>query len=171
MNSPVALLSTRELTDFLSKVSVVVMFHTTDSTLSLSPLEMLRGHIVDHHHYQSYTPFAHPDNSHTGPGPPALYYMQKHLYPIFGTSHVNGFHSTHVYLLSISEYGHTQSKYHMFSFPCHMFVLFLHMLLIIIPHAISKVFHMLVALHYPLCFIPSVYKLRVPVLYFLSFKY
>ena len=77
----------------------------------------------------------------------------------------------HVYLLSISDYGHTQSRYHMFSFPCHTFVSF-------IPHATSyystcyfQIFHMLIALHYPLCFIPSVYKLRVSILYFSSFEY
>ena len=115
-----------------------VTFCTTDSTLSPSPLEMLHRHIVDHHHYQLYAPFAHLDDSHTGSGPPAPYYMWKHLYPIFSTSLVNSLHSTHVYLLSISEYGHAQSKYHMFSFPCHMFVLLFHMLLLIIPHAISK---------------------------------
>ena len=64
--------------------------------------------------------------------------MQKHLYPIFSTSHVNGLCSTHVYLPSILEYSHAWSKYHMFSFPCHMFVSFFHMPLLIIPHAISK---------------------------------
>ena len=104
------------------------MFHTIDSTPSLSLLEMLHRCIVDHHHYQLYAPFAHPDNCHTGPGPLALYYMRKHLYPIFRTSLVNGLCSTHVYLFRILEYGHTQSKYHMFNFPCHTFVLFFHML-------------------------------------------
>ena len=177
-----------------------VTFCTTDSTPSPSPLKMLCRRIVDHHHYQSYAPFAHPDNSHTSLCPPAPYYMWKHLYPIFNTSYVNGLCSTHVYLLSILEYGHAWSKYHMFSFPCHMFVLFFHMPLLIIPHATSyystchfllfhmplliiphatsyystcyfQVFHMLVALCYPLCFIPSVYKHWVPVLYFLSFEY
>ena len=106
------------------------MFRTTDLTLSPSPLKTLCRCIVDHHHYQSYTPFAHPDNSHTSLGPLAPYYMQKHLYPIFGTSLVNGLCSTHVYLFSISEYSHAQSRYHMFSFPCHTFVLFFSMLLL-----------------------------------------
>ena len=64
----------------------------------------------------------------TIPVPLAPYYMQKHLYPIFGTSFVNRLCSTHVYLLSILEYSHAQSRYHMFSFPCHTFVLFFHML-------------------------------------------
>ena len=119
----------------LNSVSVSVTFCTTDSTLSLSLFEMLHRRIVDHHHYQLYTPFAQLDNSHTGPGPPAHYYMQKHLYPIFGTSHVNRLRSTHVYLFSILEYSHAWSKYHMFSFPCHMFVLLFHMLLPSLPHA------------------------------------
>ena len=73
---------------------VIVMFCTIDSTPPLSLLKMLCRCTVDHHHYQS-----------------------------FGTSHVNGLHSTHVYLFSILEYGHAWSKYHMFIFPCHMFVL------------------------------------------------
>ena len=53
-----------------SKKKQNVTFCTTDSTLSPSLLETLRRHIVDHHHYQSYAPFACLDNSHT-------YYMQK----------------------------------------------------------------------------------------------
>ena len=117
---------------------ILVMFYTTDSTPSLSLFKTLHRCIVDHHHYQSYSPFAHLDNSHTSLGPLALYYMWKYLYPIFSTSHVNRLCSTHVYLFSILEYGHAQRKYHMFSFPCHMFVLLFHMLLLIIPHAISK---------------------------------
>ena len=103
---------------------------------------MLRRHMVDHHHYQLYAPFACPDNSHTSLGPPAHYYMWKHLYPIFGTSHVNRLCSTHVYLFSIPEYSHAWSRYHMFIFPCHMFVLFFHTFILlshmplpIIPHA------------------------------------
>ena len=49
---------------------------------------------------------------------------------------------------------------------------------LIIPHVTShystcyfQIFHMLIALRYLSCFIPSVYKLRVPILYFFSFKY
>ena len=152
-----------------------VTFHTTNSTPSPSLLETLHRHIVDHHHYQSNTPFACPDSSHTGPGPLAHYYMQKHLYPIFGTSHVNRLCSTHVYLFSILEYTHAWSKYHMFVFPCHMFVLFFHMfillfhmLLPVIPHATSN---------YSTCSLPFIFQffqyisIKLLVLYFLSFEY
>ena len=97
----------------------------------------------------------------TIPIPPALYYMQKHLYPIFGTSLVNRLHSTHVYLLSISEYGHAQSRYHMFSFPCHMFVLFFHMLLLL--------FHMLFP-NSSTCSLPFVTH-HVSSLEYISFEY
>ena len=62
-----------------------------------------------------------------------------------------------------------QIPYVQFSLP-HVCIIHPHATLII-PHVISKIFHMLVALCYPLCFIPSVYKLQVPILYFLSFGY
>ena len=137
------------------------MFCTTDSTLSPSPLKMLCRHIVDHHTLPvvcSLCPsrqFPYWSRSSS-----TLLYVKT---PLPYLRHFNC-QQPHVYLLSISEYGHAQSKYHMFSFPCHMFVLFFHMF-------ICKIFHMLIALCYPLCFIPSVYKLRVSVLYFLSFEY
>ena len=38
--------------------------------------------IVDHQHYQLYAPFFHPDNSHLGPSPLALYHKRNHHYPI-----------------------------------------------------------------------------------------
>ena len=92
------------------------MFHTTNSnSVSVSAWDTPQTHNWSSH-YQSYTPSAHPDNSHTGPGPPALYYMWKHPYPIFGTSQVNRLCSTHVYLFSIPQYSHAWSKYHMFTF-------------------------------------------------------
>ena len=146
------------------------MFRTTDSTPSLSLLKTLCRYIVDHHTLPVVHSLCLSGQFHTGLGPLALYYMQKHLYPIFSTSIVNGLHSTHVYLLSISEYGHAQRKYHIFNFPCHMFVLFFYMLHLLFHMFISKIFHMLIAFvtHY----VSSLqYKLQVSVLYFLSFEY
>ena len=56
----------------------------------------------------------------------------------FSTSLVNGLCSTHVYSPKILDYGYTQSRYHMFSFPCHTFVSFIPHATFIIPHVISK---------------------------------
>ena len=61
---------------------MIVMFRITDPTLSPSPPETFRRCIVDHQHYQSYTPFFCPDNSRLGPSPPAPYHKRNHHYPI-----------------------------------------------------------------------------------------
>ena len=52
--------------------------------------------------------------------------------------HLSTDSAQHVYSPKISDYSHAWSRYHMFSFPCHMFVSLFHMLLFIIPHVISK---------------------------------
>ena len=142
-------------------MGLIVTFCTTDPTPSLSPLETLRRRIVDHHTLPVIHSLCLSRQFLYQPGSSGTYYMQKYLYPIFGTSLVNGLRSTHVYLLSISEYGHTQSRYHMFSFPCHTFVLFFHMLLLY--------FHML----FPkssTCSLPFI-TYHVSSLQYINFKY
>ena len=139
----------------------VVTFHTTDPTPSPSLLETLHRCIVDHHTLpvvRSLCPSRQflywPESSGT------LLYAKTPL-PIFGISLVNRLCSTHVYLPSISGYSHARSRYHMFNLPCHMFVLLFHMLLFIIPHAISK------SSTYLLLFVTY----HVSSLQYISFKY
>ena len=71
----------------------------------------------------------------------------------FGTSLVNGLHSTHVYSPKILDYGHAWSTYHMFSFPCHMFISFIPHATFIIPHVIYKCSTCL--LPFVTCYVPS----------------
>ena len=119
-----------------------VTFHTTNSTLSLSPLETLHRCIVDHHII-----------SHTPPLPVWIipipvwllwhFITCKNILTLSSALH-KSMDSTHfvLHLFSISQYGHAQSTYHMFILLCHTFVssyhaflLLFHMLLPIIPHA------------------------------------
>ena len=135
-----------------------VMFHTTDPTPSPSPLEMLCRCIVDHH---------------TSPVICSLFPSGQFLYRprSSGTLLYVKTPSTYLWhftcqwtplnLLSISDYGHAWSRYHMFSFPCHTLVLLFHMLLLIIPHAISKS---------STCSLPFV-TYHVSSLQYISFKY
>ena len=55
-----------------------VTFRITDPTPSLSLPETFCRCIVDHQHYQSYTPFFRLDNSCLGTSPPAPYHKQNH---------------------------------------------------------------------------------------------
>ena len=138
----------------------VVTFCTTDPTPSPSLLEMLHRHIVDHHTLpvvHSLCPsrqfLSWPESSGT-----LLYAKAPLPYPRHFTCQQIPLNTC--ILPSISDYGHTQSRYHMFSFPCHMFVLLFHMLLFIIPHVISK---------YSTCSLPFV-TYHVSSLQYISFE-
>ena len=147
------------------------MFCTTDSTLSLSLLKTLHRRIVDHHTL----PVVHslclsrqfPYRS--GSSSTLLYAKTPLPYLRHFTCQQTPLNTCilnqHLGVWSCTE----QIPYVQFSLP-HICIILPHATLIF-PHVISKIFHMLVALRYPSCFIPSVYKLQVPVLYFLSFKY
>ena len=116
-----------------------VTFCTTDPTLSPSLLKMLCRCIVDHQTlpvvcslFLSRQFPSWPKSSSTLP------YAKITITLSFGTSLVNGLHSTHVYSPKISDYGHAQSTYHMFSFPCHTFISFIPHATFIIPHVVYK---------------------------------
>ena len=148
-----------------------VTFCTTDSTLSPSPLEMLRRCIVDHHTLSVVCSLCPSGQFLYQPGSSGTLLYAKTPLPYFWhftrqwTPLNTCILTQHLGVQSCME----QIPYVQFSLP-HVCIILPHATLIF-PHVISKIFHMLIALRYLSCFIPSVYKLRVPILYFLSFKY
>ena len=120
----------------------IVTFRTTDPTPSPSLLETLCRCIVDHQTlpvvrslFPSGQFLSQPESSST------LLYVKTPLpYPQHFTCQQTPLNTC--ILPSISDYGHTWSRYHMFSFPCHMFVYYstcyfssVHMLFLNLPHA------------------------------------
>ena len=103
-----------------------IPYHRSNSISSL--LKTLCRHIADHHTLPVIHSLFLSDNSRPGPSPLAPYYILLYVKTPL----------PYLYSPNISDYSHAQSRYHMFSFPCHTFVLLFHMLLFIIPHAISK---------------------------------
>ena len=149
----------------------VVMFRTTDSTLSLSPLEMLHRCIVDHHTLPVVCSlclsrqFPYQSGSSS-----TLLYAKTPLPYLRHFTCQQTMLNTCILTQHLGVWSHMeQIPYVQFSLP-HICIILPYATLII-PHVIFKISHMLVALHYPSCFIPSVYKLQVPILYFLSFEY
>ena len=147
------------------------MFHTTDPTLSPSLLETLCRHIVDHHTLPVVCSLCPSGQFPYQPGSSSTLLYAKTPLPYLQhftcqrTPLNTCILTQHLRVWSCME----QIPYVQFPLP-HVCIILPHATLIF-PHVISKIFHMLIALRYLLCFIPSVYKLQVPVLYFLSFKY
>ena len=118
------------------------MFCTTDPTPSPSPLKTLRRCIV---HHQTLPVICSLFLSRQFPSWPkssgTLLYAKTPLpYPQHFTCQQTPLNTC--ILPSILDYGHTQSRYHMFSFPCHMFVYYstcyfssFHMPFLNLPHA------------------------------------
>ena len=137
------------------------MFCTTDPTLSLSPLETLCRRIVDNHTLPvvcSLRPSRQfpyrPRSSGT------LLYAKTPL------PYLRHFICQRTPLNTCILTQHLRVQSHMeqipyVQFPCHMFVLLFHMLLLIIPHAISKS---------STCLLPLV-TFHVSVLPYISIKY
>ena len=140
-------------------LEATVTFHTTDPTLSPSPLKMLCRRIVDHHTLPvvcslcpsrqfPYQPESSGTLLYAKTPLPYLWHFTCQWTPL----------NTCIITQHLGVQSHMeQIPYVQFPLPHVCFI---------IPHVTShystcyfQIFHMLVALHYLSCFIPSVYKL------------